>query len=216
MAENFGTCFYVLSRLVPAPVQRLYGQYFGENLDKVNPSRAKLTKFQKDNIDKELVTAIRGEILPDGKWTLHAEADDVRKLIEKGAANTQKDRAGGTPLHECCHMGLVEHAKAILETYPKEALKQDRFGRTPMQYAIESKKLDAVEMLTKFQPIHKLGIYKWIAINRTDYDFAMKVFNLLSPEDIKTVIKHDENLLTFEQRKNVNDRLKPFIRMHLE
>ena len=141
MAENFGTCFYVLSRLVPASVQRLYGQYFGENLDKVNPSRAKLTyvnikwdasspcgktqptlkkssenknifsKFQKDNIDKELVTAIRGEILPDGKWTLHAEADDVRKLIEKGAANTQKDRAGGTPLHECCHMGLVEHAK---------------------------------------------------------------------------------------------------------
>ena len=43
MAENFGTCFYVLSRLVPAPVQRLYGQYFGENLDKVNPNRAKLT-----------------------------------------------------------------------------------------------------------------------------------------------------------------------------
>lgn len=69
------------------------------------------SKFQKDNIDKELVTAIRGEILPDGKWTMHAEADDVRKLIEKGAANTAKDRAGGTPLHECCHMGLVEHAK---------------------------------------------------------------------------------------------------------
>ena len=42
---------------------------------------------------------------------MHAEADDVRKLIEKGAANTAKDRAGGTPLHECCHMGLVEHAK---------------------------------------------------------------------------------------------------------
>ena len=35
------------------------------------------------------------------------------------------------------------YPKAILETYPKEALKQDRFGRTPMQYAIESKKLDA-------------------------------------------------------------------------
>lgn len=30
-----------------------------------------------------------------------------------------------------------------METYPKEALKQDRFGRTPMQYAIESQKLDA-------------------------------------------------------------------------
>merc|ERR1711990_941716 len=179
MAENFGGCFYVVARLVPKPVRRFYGQYFGENLDKINPARAKLTKYQKDNIDQELVVAIRGETLPDGKWTMHGEADDVRKLIEKGAANTQKDRAGGTPLHECCHMGPVEHAKAILETYPKDALKQDRFGRTPMQYAIESQKLDAVEMLLKFQPPEKLEVYKWIAINRTDYDFAMKIFNLL-------------------------------------
>ena len=69
------------------------------------------SKYQKDNIDQELVVAIRGEVLADGKWTMHAEADDVRKLIEKGAANTHKDRAGGTPLHECCHIGLVEHAK---------------------------------------------------------------------------------------------------------
>ena len=69
------------------------------------------SKYQKDNIDQELVVAIRGETLPDGKWTMHGEADDVRKLIEKGAANTHKDRAGGTPLHECCHMGLTEHAK---------------------------------------------------------------------------------------------------------
>ena len=58
-----------------------------------------------------MVIAIRGETTADGKWTTHAEADDVRKLIEKGAANTHRDRAGGTPLHECCLMGLVEHAK---------------------------------------------------------------------------------------------------------
>jgi len=106
--------------------------------------------------------------------------------------------------------------KAILETYPKDALKQDRFGRTPMQYAIESKKLDAVEMLLKFQPAEKLEVYKWIAINRSDYDFATKIFNLLDPADVPKVIRHDEKLLTFEQRKNVNDQLKPFIKMHLE
>ena len=84
MAENFGGCFYVVARLVPKPIQRFYGQYFGESLDKINPARAKLTyvnviksgrfiksdfsKYQKDNIDQELVVAIRGEILPDGKW----------------------------------------------------------------------------------------------------------------------------------------------------
>ena len=94
-------------------------------------------------------------------------------------------------------------------------------------------------MLLKFQPPEKLEVYKWIAINRTDYDFAMKIFNLLGrfslhdsymahvtwsiklktnkePDDVKKVIKHDEKLLSFEQRKNVNDRLKPFIRMQLE
>lgn len=43
MAENFGGCFYVVARLVPKPVQRFYGQYFGESLDKINPARAKLT-----------------------------------------------------------------------------------------------------------------------------------------------------------------------------
>ena len=47
----------------------------------------------------------------EGKWTHHAEAEDVRNLIEKGAANTHRDRAGGTPLHEACLMGLVDHAK---------------------------------------------------------------------------------------------------------
>ena len=61
-----------------------------------------------------MVIAIRGETTTDGKWTTAAEADDVRKLIEKGAANTHRDRAGGTPLHECCLMGLVEHAKVLL------------------------------------------------------------------------------------------------------
>ena len=38
---------------------------------------------------------------------------------------------------------ILINPQAILETYPKDALKQDRFGRTPMQYAIESQKLDA-------------------------------------------------------------------------
>ena len=68
-----------------------------------------------------MVIAIRGETTADGKWTTHAEADDVRKLIEKGAANTHRDRAGGTPLHECCLMGLVEHAKVsvFFLAYPK-------------------------------------------------------------------------------------------------
>ena len=79
------------------------------------------SKFEKDRIDQELVIAIRGETTADGKWTTHAEADDVRKLIEKGAANTHRDRAGGTPLHECCLMGLVEHAK--VSTYILASLK---------------------------------------------------------------------------------------------
>ena len=43
MAENFGGCFYVVARLIPKPIQRLYGRYIGENLDKINPARAKLT-----------------------------------------------------------------------------------------------------------------------------------------------------------------------------
>ena len=77
------------------------------------------SKFEKDRIDQELVIAIRGETTADGKWTTHAEADDVRKLIEKGAANTHRDRAGGTPLHECCLMGLVEHAKVSILAYLK-------------------------------------------------------------------------------------------------
>ena len=64
-----------------------------------------------------MVIAIRGETTTDGKWTTAAEADDVRKLIEKGAANTHRDRAGGTPLHECCLMGLVEHAKVLLSNF---------------------------------------------------------------------------------------------------
>ena len=30
-----------------------------------------------------------------------------------------------------------------MDTYPDDALKKDRFQRTPMQYAIEAKKIDA-------------------------------------------------------------------------
>jgi len=163
-----------------------------------------------------LVIAIRGETTTDGKWTTAAEADDVRKLIEKGAANTHRDRAGGTPLHECCLMGLVEHAKAILDTYPDEALKRDRFGRTAMQYAIEAKKLDCVEMLLKYQDPTELEIYRWIAICKTDFAFATKIFDLLDPDDVPKVIIKDEKKLKFEERKNINEQLKPFIKMHLE
>ena len=46
----------------------------------------------------------------------------------------------------------------------------------------------------------------WSIILKTDKD----------PADVPKVIRHDEKLLTFEQRKNVNDQLKPFIKMHLE
>ena len=38
------------------------------------------SKFEKDRIDQELVIAIRGETTADGKWTTHAEADDVRTI----------------------------------------------------------------------------------------------------------------------------------------
>ena len=46
--------------------------------------------------------------------------------------------------------------------------------------------------------------------------WSIKLKTNKEPDDVKKVIKHDEKLLSFEQRKNVNDRLKPFIRMQLE
>merc|ERR1711970_1310122 len=216
ISSNLGSCFYVIAACLPEPIVRMYNKIAGDDLDKINPQRAKLSKYEKDQIDQELVIVIKGETTKEGKWTHQAEAEDVRKLINLGAANTVRDRAGGTPLHECCLMGLVDHAKAILDIYPNEALKRDRFGRTPMQYAIEAKKMESVEMLLLYKKPVDLEIYKWLAVNKTEFDFASRVFNLLEPEQLTAVIKQDDKTLSFEQRKGINEQLKPLIKMYLE
>ena len=45
-----------------------------------------------------------------------------------------------------------------------------------------------------------------------EYDLEQKK----DPDDVPKVIIKDEKKLKFEERKNINEQLKPFIKMHLE
>ena len=42
MGNNLGSCFYVASNLIPKPLKKAYNELMGENLEKLNPARAKL------------------------------------------------------------------------------------------------------------------------------------------------------------------------------
>ena len=67
-------------------------------------------------------------------WVPSADADLVRKLIEKGADVNAACMGGFTPLHSACDTGQLE-AVACLLNHGANAKLQDNYGHTPLHVA---------------------------------------------------------------------------------
>jgi len=74
-----------------------------------NEARQNLTRFDRQQLDHELMICIIGETTEEGEWTEHGTVDDVNHLLKAGAANLFLERSGGSALHEariCLLKGL--------------------------------------------------------------------------------------------------------------
>lgn len=123
---------------------------------KDNTGKAPLDYAQEENKTRVLQALINNKYGPDRDSLLHLaaavdEAQAVRYLIERGIDVNSRNALHHTPLHLAAGEGHTNIAQILVEEGGAEIDVFDARNLTPLHYAVNNKRLKAVELLIKLK-----------------------------------------------------------------